>query len=55
VDAIAKTGGEVLGHRPLPADGLDEVRLTHALGEKSSVCGWRTILNRAEEAFVQRG
>lgn len=52
VDAIAKTGGEVLGNRPLTLDGIQAPELVHAVGEKSSVWGWRTILNRAEARFL---
>jgi hypothetical protein len=51
VETIAKTGGKVLGNRPLAEDNIEPPSLTHAIGEKSSVWGWRTIVNRAEAHF----
>ena len=51
VQAISNSGGVVLGNRPLVEDGLEEICLTNAVGERSSVWGWKTILNRAEAAF----
>lgn len=54
VESISKTGGEVLGNRPLAADGIEAPVLTHAVGEKSSVWGWKTIVNRAEAQFLDR-
>jgi hypothetical protein len=54
VEAIAKTGGEILGNRPLDADAIEAPTLTRAVGDKSTVWGWRTIVNRAEAAFLRR-
>ena len=54
VETITKTGGTVLGNRPLAADGIEPPVLTHAVGEKSSVWGWQTIVNRAEAHFPDR-
>lgn len=55
VETIIKTGGKVLGHRPLEADDIPAPMLIHAVGEKSSVWGWRTIVNRAEKHFLDKG
>jgi hypothetical protein len=52
VDATTKTGGEVLGNRPLADDNIKAPVLTQAVGEKTSVWGWRTIVNRAEAHFL---
>jgi hypothetical protein len=54
-DAIRNTGGVVLGHRPLEADGLtsvdpDDVRV----GATHRVWGAHTIKNRAEARFSSR-
>ena len=54
VDAISKTGGEVLGNRPLADDNIEAPVLTQAVGEKTSVWGWRTIVNRAEAHFLDQ-
>lgn len=52
VDAIAKNGCAILGNRPLEADNIHAPVLMHAVGEKSAVWGWRTIVNRAEAHFL---
>jgi hypothetical protein len=52
VETISKTGGEILGNRPLEMDAIEVPLLTHAVGEKSSVWGWKTIINRAEDRFI---
>ena len=52
VETIAKNGGAVLGNRPLEADSIQAPVLTHAVGEKSTVWGWRTIVTRAEAHFL---
>lgn len=54
-EAISKTGGQVLGHRPLAEDGIEAPRLTLAVGEKSSVWAWHTIVKRAEAHFLDGG
>lgn len=51
-EAIAETGGEVLGNRSLELDGIQPPAETFAVSEKSHVWGWRTILNHAEQQFV---
>lgn len=55
VETIAKTGGRVLGYRPLEADDIEAPMLTQAVGERSSVWGWRTIVSRAEKHFLHEG
>jgi hypothetical protein len=53
VEAIANTGGQVLGNRSLDEDGIaPPAPEKFAVGEKTSVWGWRTILNRAEAHFL---
>lgn len=50
-EAIAK-GGQVLGERPLEADGLVAVDPhDYSVGSKQTVWGWATITTYAEEAF----
>ncbi len=51
-EAIANTGGEVLGHRPLEDDGIvSEYPKELAVGVSERVWGWQTILNLAERHF----
>ncbi len=54
VESIVRTGGAVLGNRPLDADRIEPPVLTNAVAEKSSVWGWRTIVNRAEAHFLNQ-
>jgi hypothetical protein len=48
-EAIAKTGGSVLGLRPLELDGLLAAIPGYAVGAVHRVWGWHTIVDRAEE------
>jgi hypothetical protein len=48
-EAIAKTGGSVLGLRPLELDGLLATIPGYAVGAVHRVWGWHTIVDRAEE------
>jgi len=51
-EAISKTGGQVLGHRPLDVDGLVPIDpMDFSVGSVQSVWGWQTIVNRAEGSF----
>jgi hypothetical protein len=51
-EAIANTGGEVLGHRALEDDGIvPEHSNELGIGVPERVWGWRTILNIAERRF----
>ncbi|HEU5111487.1 MAG TPA: hypothetical protein VFT95_23340 [Micromonosporaceae bacterium] len=52
-EAIANTGGQVLGIRPLNLDGLVAVDpdASH-VGAVHQVWGWRTILDLAEQYFA---
>lgn len=51
-EAIANTGGEVLGSRPLADDHLTPMDPNdHRVGTSQQVWGWRTIVNRAKETF----
>jgi hypothetical protein len=52
VEGITKTGGQVLGNRPLDADGIVPSVETFRVGEKTGVWGWRAIVNRAERHFL---
>ena len=50
IDAIAKTGGEVLGERDLAADDLVPVDPhDYSVGTVHTVWGWATIRVRAED------
>ena len=49
IEAITKTGGAVLGHRPLELDAIVAIDPNDmSVGSVHPVWGWRTILNRAE-------
>lgn len=51
-EAIANTGGEVLGERPLELDALKAIDPSdHRVGAVQRVWGWATCKVRAEEAF----
>jgi hypothetical protein len=51
-EAVSNTGGEILGLRPLEADGLVAIDPTDVtVGAKHAVWGWRTIQTRAERSF----
>jgi hypothetical protein len=51
-EAISKTGGAVLGLRPLAADGLVAVDPSDLrVGATQLVWGWATIKTRAQRAF----
>ncbi len=52
LETISKTGGEVLGLRPLHLDGLVALDPNdHRVGAKQLVWGWAVITQYAEEAF----
>jgi hypothetical protein len=48
-EAISKTGGSVLGLRPLDLDGIFAVLPGYAVGAVHRVWGWHTIVDRAEQ------
>jgi len=48
-EAIANTGGVVLGLRPLELDGLLAIIPGHAVGAVSRVWGWHAIVDEAEK------
>ncbi len=51
-EAVSKTGGEVLGLRPLGLDGIKPVDpLDLSVGSVHREWGWRTILTEAERRF----
>lgn len=50
VEAVSKTGGLILGLRPLELDALVAIDPNDmSVGSVHPVWGWRTILNRAEQ------
>jgi hypothetical protein len=52
--AISKTGGEVLGIRPLESDGLTAIDPhDNRVGVTHTVWGWAVIAQEAERAFGQ--
>ena len=54
-EAIAKTGGKVLGERELSADGLvAQDPYDFSIGAAVEVWGWATICDRADELLDSR-
>ena len=54
-EAISRTGGEILGLRPLELDGLVAVDpMDMRVGAKHTVWGWAVIARYAEEQFTRR-
>ncbi len=52
-EAITNNGSQVLGLRPLDLDGLVPMDpMDFRVGTHQQVWGWRTIVNKAEKAFV---
>lgn len=54
-EAITKTGGAVLGLRPLELDGLLAEIPGYAVGAVHRVWGWQTIADHVEDLLVGGG
>jgi hypothetical protein len=53
-EAVSRTGGEILGHRPLDVDGLVAVDPhDYSVGAVHRVWGWHTILDEAERLAAE--